>query len=487
MIVQGLFLLLFLWLFWETRSQGADYLAYPVKLFLDLDPLLAVTTLLATRTGDAFPYLSLGTMTLTVLSGRVFCGWVCPLGTIHNVIGLWNRRKTPLSHRSFLWIKYAIAIFLVVTSLFSLQLTGLVDPISFLLRSLSVSIFPLLAYVGEACLNMLSGNGSLGPRSVFLQGSLMGFLFLGILGLNLVERRFWCRYLCPLGAFLGLLSRYALVRRTISEGCNECGQCVSACPSRIPAVNGGDPAECFLCGDCDDACPCHVITYGRRRHHPTIPLDLGRRRVAGVVAFAILAVPLGKMTATRRVTYASPRLIRPPGACGEGEFLARCVKCGACMKVCPTSGLQPACFESGMEGLWSPVLVPRLGYCEYRCTLCGQVCPTGAIRRLSLAEKERVKIGLALIAKDRCLPYAFSIPCIVCQEVCPTPTKAVKLETVMITDEGGEKRAIQRPRVEPQWCVGCGICEARCPIIGEPAIYVISAGESRTPEKQFLL
>ncbi len=137
--------------------------------------------------------------------------------------------------------------------------------------------------------------------------------------------------------------------------------------------------------------------------------------------------------------------------------------------------------------LWSPVLVPRLGYCEYRCTLCGQVCPTGAIRRVSQSEKERIKIGLAVIDRDRCMPYAFSIPCIVCQEVCPTPKKAVILEREVVLDKDGSRRAIQRPKIDPELCVGCGICEARCPVIGAPAIYVIATGETRSKDKQFLL
>lgn len=488
LLSQTVFFLLFLWLFFETGSRGADELGYPVKVFLDADPLIALTTMLATRMVGVFSCLALVTVALTAVLGRVFCGWVCPLGTLHNVIGVLNKKRGRRGTSHFFWVKYAILIFLVVSSLFSLQLTGIMDPISLLIRSLTVSVFPMLAYVGNAAVSVLKGDPGTVNHTAFLQGPLMGFLFFLILSLNLVERRFWCRYLCPLGALLGVLSRFALLRRSISEGCNECGRCESLCPSGIPTGKGSVPSECLLCGTCDDVCPKQAISYLRHGQKTTmIPIDMGRRRVVGAVTAGVISVPLVKLSVVKRASYASARLIRPPGARTEDEFLARCVKCGECMKVCITSGLQPALLEAGIEGLWSPVLVPRLGYCEYRCTLCGQVCPTGAIRRVFQSEKERIKIGLAVIDRDRCLPYAFSIPCIVCQEVCPTPKKAVILEREVVLDKDGSRRAIQRPKIDPELCVGCGICEARCPVIGAPAIYVIATGETRSKDKQFLL
>jgi formate hydrogenlyase subunit 6/NADH:ubiquinone oxidoreductase subunit I len=157
------------------------------------------------------------------------------------------------------------------------------------------------------------------------------------------------------------------------------------------------------------------------------------------------------------------------------------------MKVCITNGLQPTLLEAGLEGIWSPTLVPRIGYCEYRCTLCGQVCPTGAIKRLQMAEKAKVKIGLAMIDKGRCLPWAHGRPCIVCEEVCPTPTKAIWLEEVGARDRQGKMVMVKQPHVDLELCIGCGICEAKCPVLGRPAIYVSSVGESRSKENQLLL
>lgn len=157
------------------------------------------------------------------------------------------------------------------------------------------------------------------------------------------------------------------------------------------------------------------------------------------------------------------------------------------MKVCITGGLQPTFLQAGLEGIWSPVLIPRIGYCEHRCTLCGQVCPTGAIRNLPLEEKMEVRIGTAMIDKGRCLPFASATPCLVCEEVCPTSKKAIWLEDVRVKDRDGREVPVRQPHVDLSLCIGCGICEARCPVLGRPAIYVSSVGETRSTDNRLLL
>jgi formate hydrogenlyase subunit 6/NADH:ubiquinone oxidoreductase subunit I len=149
------------------------------------------------------------------------------------------------------------------------------------------------------------------------------------------------------------------------------------------------------------------------------------------------------------------------------------------MRVCIANGLQPTWFEAGLEGMWSPVLVSRIGYCEYNCTLCGQVCPTGAIRRLSLQEKKKVKIGLAEIDRSRCLPWKGQSDCIVCEEHCPTPKKAIVLRKEQGMTMDGEIKLFNRPYVDEGLCIGCGICETRCPLTDRGAVYVTARGESR--------
>jgi len=142
------------------------------------------------------------------------------------------------------------------------------------------------------------------------------------------------------------------------------------------------------------------------------------------------------------------------------------------MKVCPTSGLQPVLFEAGLEGLWTPRLVPRLGYCDYGCNACGQICPSGAIPPLDLASKREQVIGVAVVDRNRCWPWAEETPCIVCEEMCPTSPKAVWLETVPVTNRSGKSITLQRPSVTPDLCTGCGLCEKAC-ILEEAAVKVL--------------
>jgi ferredoxin len=169
-------------------------------------------------------------------------------------------------------------------------------------------------------------------------------------------------------------------------------------------------------------------------------------------------------------------LIRPPGATLT-DFSALCIRCSACVRVCPTQGLQPSLFEGGLQDLMTPRLVPRLGYCSYSCSACGQVCPTGAIPELVLEEKQHTPIGLARVDRDRCLPWAYNIPCIVCEEVCPVADKAIWLEEVEAVNAQGETVLLQRPRVIKELCNGCGICEYQCPMGGESAVRVYAPTE----------
>ena len=156
--------------------------------------------------------------------------------------------------------------------------------------------------------------------------------------------------------------------------------------------------------------------------------------------------------------------------------MARCVRCGECLKICPTTGLRPSILEEGLDGFWTPVLVPRLGYCDYACNSCGKVCPTGAIKPLELAQKQGTVLGKAHIDETRCLPWAQNVPCLVCQEVCPLPEKAIRIEGGGEGQgRGADSERVPRPEMIPERCIGCGLCEFKCPVEGEAAIRVLSS------------
>ncbi len=507
-LTQALFLLLFLFLFIQTESKGNDELGYPVRLFLDFDPLILVTTLLSAHAVAKAFLLSVITVVITVLLGRVFCGWICPLGTLNNLAGSIRRSRpagtNPARHR----FKYYILIAIVASAVFTLQPAGIMDPLSLLIRSFSVSVYPLFNYGVRSVFDTIYNANPIGvasltepvygvlkksvlsfEQSLYRQSVFIGTIFFAVLGLNLIEKRFWCKYLCPLGALLGILSRGSLLKRSVSEECTSCGACAAACQGNASpeAKEHWRETECLVCRNCDDICPQNAVTFGFRKGRAAAGMDLGRRRVIASALSGIVAVPLLRAVPVVKPGAQDPVLLRPPGSLEEKEFLKRCVKCGECMKVCTTNGLQPALFEAGVEGIWSPLLVPRIGYCEYRCTLCGQVCPTGAIRRLQLEEKAKIRIGLAMIDKSRCLPWAHNRPCIVCEEVCPTPKKAIWLEDVRVRDRQGKSVTVKQPHVDLELCIGCGICEAKCPVLGRPAITVSNVGESRSKQNQLLL
>jgi len=182
--------------------------------------------------------------------------------------------------------------------------------------------------------------------------------------------------------------------------------------------------------------------------------------------------------------------MRPPGAGSEDTFTDLCVRCGKCMKVCPTNVLQPVLLQAGVEGMFTPHLAPRTvfeqSYCEYNCTLCGQACPTGAIPRLTIAQKHAAPTGKAYFDHRRCLPWATGTPCIRCEEMCPVPTKSIKVKRVVMTkDELGQDIELHLPYVERHLCVGCGICESNCPIDGAAGIHVLRT-DAPDPRTEFL-
>lgn len=507
-ISQGIFLLLFLFLFIQTESQGADELGYPVKIFLDFDPLILVSTLLSSHVIIGGFLLSFILIIITVILGRVFCGWICPLGTLHTMVGSFKKGRARTIHPRWYRFKYYILLFILASSVFTAQFAGIFDPISFLIRSLSLSIYPIFTFiiraffdtvyvlhipiitnVSEFIYDLLKQSILSFRQPFFFQGIFIGLIFFIVLALNLYERRFWCKYLCPLGALLGILSRYALLKRSVSEGCPSCGVCENVCQGGAVIDRDGTwrGTECLYCMDCDDLCPHNAVNFGFGSTDKPASMNLERRHVFTSIIAGITAVPLLRITPFSKKGFFDTPLIRPPGALKERDFLERCVRCGECMKVCITNGLQPTLVEAGLEGLWTPRLVPTIGYCEFRCTLCGQVCPTGAIRKLTLKEKEEIKIGMAVIDTGRCLPHAYGTPCIVCEEVCPTPEKAIWLEERSIINRSGGKIAVKQPKIDLERCIGCGTCEANCPVRGKPAIYVVNSNESRSDDNRLLL
>ncbi len=530
-----------IWVTWFSRMGG-----YPVSLFLEVDPLVGFATALSTHTVYRWLWRGMWVLVPTLLLGRVFCNWMCPYGTLHQFVGfLFNIRSNRDNidknrYRSIYQLKYLLlAVFLVLAAFGSLQI-GLLDPICLLVRTFTVAIAPAsdLAAANVAALlrerlgldpeplSLFSSAPGAPMQRIFSGAWVVGLMLVGLVGMNLVVPRFFCRVLCPLGAFLGVLSRFSWWRidRDVTK-CTDCDLCLKSCEGASDPHQALRKSECFVCFNCIDDCPEDALSFRlaplpvkdkivgkikdgtatlfKRRVISKVPETevlapaVPRRRWLFAVLGGALSYPFLRLSAAVNKRGFHEKAIRPPGSVAEPEFLERCIKCDQCINVCPTNVLQPSGLaEGGLEGLWTPVMDFSIGFCQLNCTLCSEVCPTGAIQKTSLARKLGVgdheedgpiSVGTAFFNRGRCLPWAMETPCVVCEEVCPVSPKAIGAYEVPITRWDGKETTLQRPYMRPELCIGCGICEHECPVLDDAAVYVTAIGETRSKDRSLLL
>ncbi len=541
-VSQVFFFALFLFMLWATWFSRLG--GYPVSLFLELDPLVGFATSLST--GTLYRWLWRGILVLipTLLLGRVFCNWMCPYGSLHQFIG-WafnirnNKSKLDSNrYRSGFQLKYLILIIFLVMAFFGSLQIGLLDPICLLVRTFTVAIMPALdittldlserlaAQGMDANVSaLLFAPGAPDPR-IFAGAWFVGLMILGLVGMNLVIPRFFCRVLCPLGAFLGVLSRFALFRidRDVTK-CTDCDLCLKGCEGAADPHSALRKSECFVCFNCIDDCPEGALSFRRAPvpvldaiegsikagtatlfgnkvissdlHTERATPDVPKRRWLFAAFAGTLGFPFLRQSRAVNKRGFNEKAIRPPGTVAEPEFLERCIKCDQCINVCPTNVLQPSTLaEGGLEGLWTPVMDFSVGFCQLNCTLCSEVCPTGAIqkttveKKLGLGQYEQsgpIRLGTAFFNRGRCLPWAMETPCVVCEEVCPTTPKAIGTYDETITRWDGQQVTLNKPFMRPELCIGCGICERECPVVDDAAVYVTAVGETRSSERTLLL
>jgi polyferredoxin/Na+-translocating ferredoxin:NAD+ oxidoreductase RNF subunit RnfB len=464
--VQIGFLLLFLYPFLPVLYKRLTYRSAPMLTSWSLpwDPLLFLGQLFHRDWEMLVIGAPLLLLAATLILGRFFCGWVCPMGTILDLVrplARWQKRllkKNPQGQNSP--AKYYVLAAVLVSSFFSLQILGMLDPLVIVNRAASTLLLDALAL----------------QRPLFRMYLTASFLLVGIVGLELWRPRFWCRHLCPLGALLSLFSRWSLLNRKVSAACNYCGQCQRTCS--MHAV-GSDPhdtdyAECHMCLACEDICPQKAIRFRwgdlasklwrpksgaqdapRKRERQgeyvskqerLLGLRLSRRGLLGGAASGVAGLALTPLL----LKTGQPGALRPPGALPEEQFVRTCILCQECVRVCPTGGLRPALFEAGLAAIGTPQLVPRQGACSLNPScphLCAQVCPVGAIRPIP---REEMKIGLAKVHHELCLAWDQGVKCLVCVEACLVHATQVYKGRVV---------------VDPDKCTGCGRCQSACPVV----------------------
>ncbi|MBN2209808.1 MAG: 4Fe-4S binding protein, partial [Sedimentisphaerales bacterium] len=574
-IVQIFFFVTFCW-FVVVNTFGTAWFqkrGWNVNLFFNLDPLIALTTALSTHRIFGPLAWSLVILIPTLFLGRFFCGWICPFGSLHHFVsrmlyrGPVEEQVKANRYRKIYQVKYLILTVMVVMAIgnwgnwASLQI-GWLDPFSLFSRSINTAILPAV--------NALVGK--IYTQQPLYQGAwLIGIVFLTLVGLNMVIPRFFCRVLCPLGALLGVFSRFSLWRIEHRHKCSAASLCQRRCPGGCRPHGKLLVSECMVCFNCLDDCPEHALTFATSRPEevsgftPVPAPDVTGRRVVLAAAAGIITLPITRLSGASSRNW-NPKVIRPPGSLPEEEFLKACLKCGQCMRACPTNVLQPAALEAGVEGIWTPILNNRIGRgCMLDCTACSQVCPTAAITPITIERKRGLgkytengplRLGTSFVDRNRCLPWAMDKPCGVCEEVCPVSPKAIFMRTSEITlrmgempvtsyegtklevnetlpadrFSGGDYRCaitqgpgsgqsrrivansenairvdtafdpvptvgskcvirvlVARPFVDPDRCIGCGLCEHECPVSGLRAIRVTAENESRSKERSLLL
>lgn len=432
-----------------------------------------------------------------VLFGRVYCSVLCPLGIFQDLV-LWLKQRKKKNRQKFQYrresrgLRYGILLG-TAAALFSgfAILPILLDPYSIYGRMVTHMLTPLwqqtvngAAHLGERYdLYGLASYDFIWQGAAALVVSLAYFLLLGIAAWR--YGRIYCNTICPVGTLLGTVSRYSVFRMRIQpETCVRCGLCEKSCRSSCIDVQQQtiDASRCVGCFSCMEVCPRQALQFTAVRQVAVRkaadascqqgPKDLLTRREMLATSFIAVGAAAGALLKAAPASGAvlgsrNHQAIRPPGAGSQADFSNRCTACHICVDRCPNQVLTPALLEYGFGGIFQPHVDFSRGYCDYNCNICGSVCPNGAIKKLSLIEKQRLRIGKASYHPEQCLILTEGVECTNCVLHCPTG--AIVLE---------EKDGKKLPKIQHAQCIGCGSCTYHCPA-HPPAMQVVGTDEQK--------
>ena len=495
------------------------------RTFSWLAKIQFLPALMSTLNGLAISFvLCTSLILLTAFFGRFYCSCVCPLGILQDVISRIVHLFRPKKKRKFYqyrkpwtrtrYIILAVAAVALMLSCFgfgrSLLILGVLDPYSDFGRIVTQIFYPFYAWGNNLLVPAARFFGYFGIYLVTTHISNDGItLIVALVSLIAITflaakyGRLYCNAICPVGTLLGIISRRSLFRVRIDrERCAGCRLCETQCKGSCIDIEHQriDNSRCVVCLNCLDVCKKNALHYTcstmnarnkavsshKNQAVPSVVADLSKRRfLAGATAlflvgnlFQRLSKASAQETSSKKlgetvgelpvsyngnVSYKVENAISPPGAISLDHLMARCTSCHLCVAKCPGHVIKPAFLEYGLAGIMIPVMkFSTEVFCNYDCTLCGEVCPTGAIKPLTLDDKHLTQIGHVVFIKENCVVFNEETNCGACAEHCPT--QAVRMVEY--------KGTLSIPETHEEYCVGCGACESICPVLPFKAIHV---------------
>lgn len=483
--------------------------------FLDFAEITGTNSLLeriqlvpALLSGSLVVVISL--LILTLLFGRVYCSFICPLGIFQDFFNWmahrYNRKKKYGYRPERRWVRWGVLAIIVVAWLAGFTfLAGLLEPYSAYGR-MAVNVFrPVYMAFNNMLAWIFTSLGNYTFYYVDISIRAIAALVVALLTLAVISHfafhwgRTYCNTVCPVGTFLGYLSKFSLFKVRINkEKCDSCGLCGLKCKGYcIDTKNHKiDYSRCVVCYDCLDNCHQHALNFSLpkkvqslQRLKPTsyetetqtvadlAPVenlnllsleDESRRRflLTSITTAVTLPVAMAKDRETFAFgdyqVYKRQVPLSPPGSVSHAHLLKYCTSCHLCVSKCPSNVLKPAFLEYGLGGILQPMMDFKRGFCNFDCTVCGDVCPNGAIKALTIEKKHRTQMGRVTFIEKNCIVPRDHTSCGACSEHCPTQAVA------MIPYKDG----LTIPKVDPDICVGCGGCEYVCPALPYKAIYI---------------
>ncbi len=420
---------------------------------------------------------------LTLIAGRIYCSVICPLGVFQDVmsrIPSFSKKKKKYSYsKAKTLLRWTILFICILAFLCGISfIIGFLDPYSAYGRMITNVFKPIYMSLNNLMANLFSRYENytfyqvdVSIRSLIsLVIGIVTFLLIGFLAWK--NGRTWCNTVCPVGTLLGALSRFSIFKiRIDAQKCNHCGLCATKCKASCinPSDHTIDYSRCVDCFNCLDTCRQGAIHYSLKRNviHKQEKEEASKRRFLMASLALSVAAPKSLIHAQSKLlnnkkAYKKQNPLTPPGSISLEHFQEHCTSCHLCVSKCPSHVLKPAFMEYGLEGIMQPTVDFEKGFCNFDCTICGEVCPAEAIKPLSIKQKHLTQMGYVVFIKENCIVYTDHTSCGACSEHCPTQAIA------MVDYQDG----LTIPHVNKDICVGCGGCEYVCPATPYKAVHI---------------